>query len=196
MYDDFVKEITNLRCENSSLEYKSEKLLKENQELKEKLDKYENPKDMTLFAMWCTEKVKDENKELKEKVRAVNKGLRKVQERSIKYKNRCFELNKKIYELEEQLEEYKEQVNKGLYNNCLPYKTGYNKAIKDKETQQKEFIKHLEDELDRLARECSQIYEDSLGKTRLVNEDIFNEVNKILSKYKKIIGVSDENNIK
>lgn len=38
---------------------------KENQKLKEKLDKYENPEDMTLFAMWCTEKVKDENKQLK-----------------------------------------------------------------------------------------------------------------------------------
>ena len=49
-------------------------------------------------------------------------------------------------ELKKQVEEYKEQVNKGLYNTCLPYTTGYNKAIKDKETQQKEFIKWLEDE--------------------------------------------------
>ena len=38
-----------------------EQLQQENQELKEKLDKYENPEDMTLFAMWCTEKVKEEN---------------------------------------------------------------------------------------------------------------------------------------
>lgn len=44
------------------------KLLQENQELKEKLDKYENPKDMTLFAMWCTEKVNDENLELKKQL--------------------------------------------------------------------------------------------------------------------------------
>ena len=43
-------------------------LLRENQELKEKLDKYENPEDMTLFVMWCTEKVKDENKELKKQL--------------------------------------------------------------------------------------------------------------------------------
>ena len=56
------------------------------------------------------------------------------------------------------------------------------------ENQQKEFIEYLENEKDRLARECSQIYEDSLGKTRLVNEDIFNEVDTILSKYKSIIG--------
>ena len=54
--------------------------------------------------------------------------------------------------------------------------------------QQKEFIKYLEDEKDRLARECSNIYEDSLGHTRLVNEDKFNEVNDILQKYKSIIG--------
>lgn len=44
------------------------KLLQENQELKEKLDKYENPKDMTLFGMWCTEKVKEENQRLKKQL--------------------------------------------------------------------------------------------------------------------------------
>lgn len=60
--------------------------------------------------------------------------------------------------------------------------------IRGLKSQQKEFIKYLEDEKDRLARECSNIYEDSLGKTRLVNEDIFNEVNKNLQKYKGIIG--------
>ena len=54
--------------------------------------------------------------------------------------------------------------------------------------QQKEFISYLENEKDRLARECSNIYEDTLGKTRFVNEDIFNEVDTILSKYKSIIG--------
>lgn len=62
------------------------------------------------------------------------------------------------------------------------------KLLMRKETQQKEFIKYLEDEKDRLARECSNIYEDSLGHTRLVNEDKFNEVNDILQKYKEIIG--------
>ena len=44
----------------------------------------------------------------------------------------------------------------------------------------------LLEEKDRLARECSQIYEDELGKTRLVNEDIFNEVNKISDKIKEL----------
>lgn len=64
----------------------------------------------------------------------------------------------------------------------------YDSLVQKVENQQKEFISYLENEKDRLARECSHIYEDSLGKTRLVNEDIFNEVDTILSKYKEITG--------
>lgn len=45
----------------------TEQLEYQNQKLKKQLDKYENPEDMTLFTMWCTEKVKDENQELKQK---------------------------------------------------------------------------------------------------------------------------------
>lgn len=68
------------------------------------------------------------------------------------------------------------------------YISGKDVKFTNNKTQQKEFIKYLEDEKDRLARECSNIYEDSLGHTRLVNEDKFNEVNDILQKYKEIIG--------
>lgn len=46
----------------------SVEIQKENKQLKEKLDKYENPEDMTLFTMWCTEKVKDENEKLKKQL--------------------------------------------------------------------------------------------------------------------------------
>ena len=51
--------------------------------------------------------------------------------------------------------------------------------------EKQELIEFLKEEQDRLARECSHIYEDSLGKTRLVSEDIYNEVSKILSKIEK-----------
>lgn len=51
--------------------------------------------------------------------------------------------------------------------------------------EKQELIDYLKEEQNRLARECSQIYEDSLGKTRLVNEDIYNEVSRILSKIEK-----------
>ena len=105
-------------------------------------------------------------------------------------------------ELKKQVEEYKEQVNKGLYNTCLPYTTGYNKAIKDKENQQKEFIEWIENEIDMcdgfLDTVRSDLEEISYGgritgKTYITNEIMKNEVAKkileeILSKYKEIIG--------
>ena len=75
-----------------------------------------------------------------------------------------------------------------LCDGSVTYRIVDERELNECLSQQKEFIKYLENEKDRLARECSQIYEDSLGKTRLVNEDIFNEVNDILQKYKSIIG--------
>ena len=90
-----------------------------------------------------------------------------------------------VTKLKKQLEENKDKIN--WYENFEINKTIDELRIKHN-NQQKEFISYLENEKDRLARECSNIYEDSLGKTRFVNEDIFNEVDTILSKYKEIIG--------
>ena len=50
--------------------------------------------------------------------------------------------------------------------------------------------KYLEEEKDKLARETSTIYEDSLGETRLINEDIFNEIITIQDKIKALKGDS------
>lgn len=75
------------------------------------------------------------------------------------------------------------------------YISGKDVKFTNNKTQQKGFIKYLQEEKNKLAKECSHIYEDSLGHTRLVNEDKFNEADKILNKYKEIIGVSDENTI-
>ena len=100
------------------------------------------------------------------------------------YEKNIEQLQQENQELKKQLEEYKRLGFKHLNDKC-------NKL----ENQQKEFISYLENEKDRLARENSQIYEDSLGKTRLVNEDIFNEIDTILSKYKKIIGGKNERRI-
>ena len=95
--------------------------------------------------------------------------------------------------IEEENQELKKQLKpnyyvKGLEGTLKEYQQEMNKVV----TQQKEFIDYLGNEKDRLVRECSQIYEGFLGKTRLVNKDIFNEVDTILSKYKEIIG--DDNN--
>lgn len=118
---------------------------KENQELKEKLDKYENPEDMTLFAMWCTEKVKEENQKLKKQLEA--------------------------YEIEGY--EQNEELNKMSFD------------IRKYKLQQKEFIKYLEDEIERLKE--NDIYQP-LQRTALITHE------HDLQKYKEIIGVSDEIN--
>ena len=52
-----------------------------------------------------------------------------------------------------------------------------NAEINELKNQQKEFIKYLEDEKDRLARICNNL-----------GEDKFDEANDILQKYKEIIG--------
>ena len=109
--------------------------------------------------------------------------------------NRSVEIQKENQELKSQLagtthcfdEEEHEKLKKQL-EELKEEKQEWINLLAMFKNQQKEFIKYLEDEKDRLARECSNIYEDSLGHTRLVNEDKFNEVNDILQKYKEIIG--------
>ena len=103
-------------------------------------------------------------------------------------------LKEQNQELRKQLEEYIKQnmkLKNELFDKRKEYQDTYKDVrieIKEYKTQQKEFIKYLEDEKNRLARECSNIYEDSLGHTRLVNEDKFDEVDDILQKYRSIIG--------
>ena len=81
------------------------------------------------------------------------------------------QLQQENQELKKQLEEYK---HKGLYNTCLPYSTGYKKAIKEKENQQKEFIEWLTNEANINPYDISDY----------TYEDI---INTILSKYYEII---------
>lgn len=90
------------------------------------------------------------------------------------------------------LEEYKKEVDKNI-TNLFNKANGEEKellnnmvnTINDLCEEKQELIRFLKEEQNRLARECSPIYEDSLGKTRLVSEDIYNEVSKILSKIEK-----------
>lgn len=97
--------------------------------------------------------------------------------------------NKEMLGLKEQNEELKKQLKPNYYVKGLEGTLKeYQQEMKKVAIQQKEFINYLEDEKNRLARECSHIYEDSLGHTSLVNEDIFDEINDILQKYKSIIG--------
>ena len=165
----------NKDTRNSRQRVANAKLINENQELREILDRYENPEDMTLMMMWCTEQVKDENKKLK----------KKYENAVADYETTMAEKNK----LKKQLEEYQQELEKadnltqicifkGKEESNISYRKCLN-ALDKKETQQKEFIKYLEDE-------SKEIYRD--GGLR---QNIFRQ---ILQKYKEIIGVSDENN--
>lgn len=119
-------------------------LIEENQELKEKLDKYENPEDMTLFAMWCTEKVKDENQELKKQL------------------ENCY-------------------CNRTDCSSRIKDSKKYDSLVQKVETQQKEFIKYLEDEKDRLSGTCD-----------IICVSKFDEADDNLQEYKRIIGYSED----
>nr|DAZ75915.1 MAG TPA: hypothetical protein [Caudoviricetes sp.] len=98
---------------------------------------------------------------------------------------RCIDLLiKENQELKKQLEERNIEYFKGAYDTHDKYYT-----------QQKEFIKYLEDEKDRLIKETSHYYIDSFDRQHSVNETIYDEVNDILQKCKSIIGdVKNENN--
>ena len=97
--------------------------------------------------------------------------------------NESVEIQKENNELKKQVEEYKEQVNKGLYNTCLPYTTAYNKAIKDKETQQKEFINYLE----KRYKDVTSIIGSFGSNTDLLYGKKY-MLEEILQKYKEITG--------
>lgn len=129
----------------------------------------------------------EEHNKLKEEITNLSKD---VDMWNAKY-NDMFDENRMLNkQVEERPKEYVFIGN--AQNKTRDFINQITKDNKEFKTQQKKFINYLEDEKDRLARECSQIYEDSLGHTRLVNADKFDEVNDILQKYKRIIGVSDE----
>ena len=151
-------------------------LLDENQELKKKYENAVVDYETTMF----------EKEQLNSLVNSCQEEIRQL-------KKQLEDANEQISYLRRSIERKEERIIDLQYER-IPYTNEYVDKLLN---QQKEFISYLENEKDRLSRECSQIYEDSLGKTRLVNEDIFNEVNDILQKYKSIIGVLDEesNNI-
>lgn len=103
-------------------------------------------------------------------------------------------LKKENQDLKKQLEEYIKQNMKlkdELFDKRKEYQDTYKDVrieIKEYKTQQKEFIKYLEDEKDRLIKGTSHYYIDSFDRQHAVNETIYDEVDIILQKYKSIIG--------
>ena len=78
-------------------------------------------------------------------------------------------------------------VRETIYN-LLKLNEDYDKLIYQLQSNWNSLREIIEAEKTRLAKECSHTYEDSLGKTKYVNEDIFNELDKILDKMNELEG--------
>ena len=141
-------------------------LLRDNQELRDKIDRYENPEDMTLMMMWCTEKVKDENEKLKQQLHESSLTIQEMAEQDIECPSNCEKLR--------QLKKLNEEKTKiGIADH--KYASKCEDKVIIMEAQQKEFINYLENMLDD-------------------ENDIFSvvRIKDALQKYKEMIGVSDE----
>lgn len=146
---ELIDYLNNIDFENSDIVYNEiEKLVKENQELKLELSGYRQ-------AILNNEEML---------------GLKEQNEK----------LKKQVEEYQKELEKADSITQSCIFNGKEESKISYRKCLNildKKETQQKEFIKYLEDE-------SKEIYRD--GGLR---QNIFRQ---ILQKYREIMGVSDE----
>lgn len=98
--------------------------------------------------------------------------------------------SKRIKKLEQENQELKKQleVGKEQYNDLVEEKEKIQEQLSSNtlqfENQQKEFIEWLEEKIPR----SSCIGEDGFGRIQYESKDIYYEINKILLKYKEIVG--------
>lgn len=118
-----------------------------------------------------------ENQELKKQLEEVEfiVGLRQK-------KNLISKFNKEYDE-----EDKKKNPNRD-YAGIMPDAEEVYRRYYTMKNQQKEFIDWLENEKDRLIKECSHHYTDSFDRQHAVNEDMYDEVDKISIKFKEIVG--------
>ena len=159
-------------------------LLKENQMLKEKFKATNKGLQKVVLKRkkWKLryQLARCEIKELKKQLEVGEEQYNDLVEEKENLQEQLSSNTLQLEELKKQLEELK---HKGLYNTCLPYSTGYNKAIKEYKTQQKEFIKYMNDIIEDL--EIEDVDDEEMKGYLIQRIDTFKE---ILSKYKEIIG--------
>lgn len=101
--------------------------------------------------------------------------------------NESVEIQKENEELKEQLEKYETYFNRFFKLNNKTYDGKFILELLDKkETQQKKFIKYLEDEINNTINRKEQLRNN---EAILVLEVRISDYNTILQKYKEIIGV-------
>ena len=100
--------ITNPKKQLEFYKELSEQLQRENQELKQKINTYENPNDLTLMFMYCNEKARDMIEELKKELKEKDDFINKLQAT----KDR---LDKYDYERTNQQKEFIEWLERRLF---------------------------------------------------------------------------------
>ena len=180
--DELVKnELNQIELQYNALKQQQfNELLKENQELKSKLELYENG---VYFSS-----------EADRKDRQIDKLKKKYENAVADYEKTMFEkeqLNslvnscqEEIRQLKKQLEENKDKIN--WYENFEVNKTIDKLRLKHN-NQQKEFIKYLEDKIKKIENNHEHMVVDMFGSYDL-NELDLNILKEILQKYKSIIG--------
>lgn len=83
-----------------------DEIYKENQELKEKIETYEDPKDLTLMFMYCDEKAKDKIRELKKQLEDKEERLERLRISAIGHAKRELDLENQQKEFIKWLEDY------------------------------------------------------------------------------------------
>ena len=144
-------------------------LLKENQELKNIINQIGFEPDEIAF-------LQQENQELKLELSGYRQAI--LEDKAM------LGLKEENAELKKQLEE-KENIACNWKDSCLE-NAG---KIEKLENQQKEFIEYMNKTIEEL--ECDDVGDEEMKGYLIQRIDTFKE---ILSKYKEIIGVSDENN--
>lgn len=151
-------------------------LLEENQELKSQL------KGTTH----CFDE--EEHRELKKQLHEASLTIQEMVEQDIECPSNCEKLRK----IKKQLEEYIKsnmKLKDELSNKRKEYQDTYKDVrieIKEYKTQQKEFIKYLEDEIKSIENKVFNLPVASNERNYLVN--IGNNLIEILQRYKEIVG--------
>ncbi len=146
------------------------------------------PKEDIETIQGYVEMIEEENQELKLELSGYRQAILNNKEMlGLKEKNQ--ELKKQNQELKKQLEEINKFVCKCGYTNIEQVMLNYCGLL----TQQKEFINYLED----LIKQNETVVEVSkYGIPKNCSKLLIDFYKEILQKYKEIIGISNENNIK
>ncbi len=151
-------------------------LLKENQELKKQLEYFRSNEYLNQLRF---------ERDMLQDV--VNKGKVSKEDKDF------IDCTHRNTELLEENQKLKKQLENAINAYTDEYNLRHNSDLKLDilRTQQKKFIKYLEDEIDKLVKEYGNYVYDDYSEEK----GKYDTCIEILQKYKEIVGVSDENNI-